>query len=136
MCLLLLLFGLQLGSTVRQESLTWDEGDHIFAGYMSWKTHDFGLNPEHPPLMKLLSTVPLLGLPLKVPTLQHRFFKDEAYYDGRELLFGNAPDYSAESLTFRVRLAAGIVAILMGLLVFVAAREMFGTGAAFVALML
>jgi Dolichyl-phosphate-mannose-protein mannosyltransferase len=135
-CLLLVLFGLQLGSTVRQESLTWDEGDHIFAGYMSWKTHDFGLNPEHPPLMKLLSTVPLLGLPLKVPTLQHRFFKDEAYYDGRELLFGNAPEYSAESLTLRVRLAAGIVAILMGLLVFVAAREMFGVGAAFVALVL
>jgi Dolichyl-phosphate-mannose-protein mannosyltransferase len=135
-CLLLLLFGLQLASTVRQESLTWDEGDHIFAGYMSWKTHDFGLNPEHPPLMKLLATVPLLQLPLKVPALQHRFFKDESYYDGRELLFGNAPEYSAESLTFRVRMAAGIVAILMGLLVFVAAREMFGVGAAFVALVL
>ncbi len=135
-CLLLLLFGLQLASTVRQESLTWDEGDHIFAGYMSWKTRDFGLNPEHPPLMKMLATVPLLRLPLKVPELQHRFFKDEAYYDGRELLFGNAPEYSAESLTFRVRMAAGIVAILVGLLVFVAAREMFGIGAAFVALVL
>jgi len=34
-CLLLLVFGLQLASTVRQESLSWDEGDHIFAGYMS-----------------------------------------------------------------------------------------------------
>ena len=135
-CLLLLLFGLQLAFTVRQESLTWDEGDHIFAGYMSWKTHDFGLNPEHPPLMKLLATMPLLRLPLKVPELQHRFFKEEAYYDGRELLFGNAPEYSAESLTFWVRLAAGMVAILLGLLVFVAAREMFGVGAAFVALVL
>jgi hypothetical protein len=34
-CLLLLIFGLQLALTVKQESLTWDEGDHIFAGYMS-----------------------------------------------------------------------------------------------------
>ncbi len=135
-CLILLLFGLQLAFTVRQESLTWDEGDHIFAGYMSWKTHDFGLNPEHPPLMKLLGTFPLLRLPLKVPALQHRYFKDEAYNDGRELLFGNAPNYSAESLTFQVRLAAGLVAILLGLLVFMATREMFGTGAAFVALLL
>jgi hypothetical protein len=133
---LLVLFALQLVSTVRQESLTWDEGDHIFAGYMSWKTHDFGLNPEHPPLMKMLGTAPLMWLALKVPPLQHRFFKDEAYMDGRELLFGNSPRYSAESLTLRVRLAAGIVAILMALLVFVAAREMFGTGAAFVALVL
>jgi hypothetical protein len=136
MCLLLLLFGWQLVSTVRQESLTWDEGDHIFAGYMSWKTHDFGLNPEHPPLMKMLGTAPLLNLPLKVPALQHRFFKDESYSDGRELLFGNAPEFSAESLTLRVRMAAGLVAILMGLLVFAAAREMFGVGAAFVALLL
>ncbi len=81
---------------MQQESLTWDEGDHIYAGYMSWKTHDFGLNPEHPPLMKMLGTVPLLGLPLKVPPLQRRFFKDEAYLGGRDLLFGNSPEYSAE----------------------------------------
>jgi len=45
---LLLLFALEVITTVRQESLTWDEGDHIFAGYMSWKTHDYGLNPEPP----------------------------------------------------------------------------------------
>jgi hypothetical protein len=133
-CLLLLVFGLQLALTVRQESLTWDEGDHIFAGYESWKTHDYGLNPEHPPLMKMLATVPLLGLPLKVPVLQHRFFKEEAYMSGKALLFGNAPQYSAETLTFRVRLAAGIVAILLGLLVFLATQEMFGVWAAFVAL--
>jgi 4-amino-4-deoxy-L-arabinose transferase-like glycosyltransferase len=134
--LLLSLFGLQLASTVKQESLTWDEGDHIFAGYMSWKTHDHGLNPEHPPLMKMLATVPLLGLPLQVPVLQHRFFKGEAYLDGRDLLFGNEPEYSAESLTFRVRMAAGVVAILLGLLVFLTAWEMFGLGAGFVGLIL
>jgi len=135
-CLLLVVFGLQLALTVRQESLTWDEGDHIFAGYMSWKTHDYGLNPEHPPLMKMLATVPLLKLPLKVPELQHRFFKTESYMDGKALLFGNEPAYSAPSLTFRVRMAAGIVAILLGLLVFLGAQEMFGTAAAFVALIL
>jgi hypothetical protein len=28
-CLLLFIFGLQIASTVHQESLTWDEGDHI-----------------------------------------------------------------------------------------------------------
>jgi hypothetical protein len=131
---LLAIFGLQLVLTVRQESLTWDEGDHIFAGYMSWKTHDYGLNPEHPPLMKMLATVPLLGLPLKVPALQNRFFKAEAYLDGKAMLFGNAPQYSAETLTFRVRLAAGLIAMLLGLLVFLAAREMFGLGAGFLAL--
>src|SRR6185436_20095015 len=43
--LLLLVLEGQLLYSVRQESLTWDEGDHIFAGYMSLKHHDFGLNP-------------------------------------------------------------------------------------------
>ncbi|HEX7158593.1 MAG TPA: glycosyltransferase family 39 protein, partial [Edaphobacter sp.] len=131
--LLLLIFAVQVVSVVRQESLTWDEGDHIFAGYMSWKTHDFGLNPEHPPLMKSLATIPLLRLPLKVPADQHRPFKDEAYFDGRDLLFGNAP-YSAESLTFRVRMAAGVVALLLAVVVFLAASEMFGAGAGLLAL--
>src|ERR1700757_4667284 len=84
---LLLVFAAQVASVVRQESLTWDEGDHIFAGYMSWKTHDFGFNPEHPPLMKSLATIPLLGLALRVPPDQHRHFKDEAYLDGRDMLF-------------------------------------------------
>lgn len=135
-CLLLLVFGLQLAFTVHQESLTWDEGDHIFAGYMAWKTHDHGLNPEHPPLVKMLSTVPLLGLGLKVPPLQHRFFKTEAYMDGRDMLFGNAPRYSAESLTFRVRLMSGTLAILLALLVFLTTQEMFGVGAGFVALVM
>lgn len=134
-CLLLLVFGLQIALTVHQESLTWDEGDHIFAGYMMWKTHDYGLNPEHPPLMKLLGTLPLLGLPLHVPADQHRYFKTEAYMDGREMLFANGPEY-AKMLTFRVRMATGILAILLGLLVFLAAYEMFGVGAAFVALVL
>jgi hypothetical protein len=122
--------------TIRQESLTWDEGDHIFAGYMSWKTHDYGLNPEHPPLVKLLATIPLLRLPLRVPPDQHRFFKGEAYFDGRDLLFGNGPEYSAETLTFRVRMFAGVIALLLGVVVFMASREMFGAGAGFLSLAL
>jgi hypothetical protein len=131
--LLIFVFVLQFVSLIRQESLTWDEGDHIFSGYMSWKTHDFGYNPEHPPLMKSLATIPLLWLPLKVPVDQHRFFKTEAYLDGRDMLFGNPP-YSGESLTFRVRMATAIVSVLLALLVFFAAREMFGLGAGFLAL--
>ena len=123
-------------STIQQQSLTWDEGDHIFAGYESWKTKDFGLNPEHPPMVKLLATIPLLGLPLKVPALQGRFFKDEAYYDGRALLFGNAPQYSANTLVFRARLLPGLFTLALALLVFAAGREMFGTRAGLLAMTL
>lgn len=124
--------------TIHGESLTWDEGDHIFAGYMGWKTHDFGLNPEHPPMVKELATLPLLGLPLAVPPLQGRFFKNEAYLDGRELLFRNGPanggHYSAETLTFRVRMPTLIFPLAAALLVLLAGWEMFSPAAGLFAL--
>jgi 4-amino-4-deoxy-L-arabinose transferase-like glycosyltransferase len=134
--LLLLIFAAQMVVAVRGQSLTWDEDDHIFAGYMSWKTADFGLNPEHPPLVKLLATIPLLPLDLRVPKLQGRYFKEEAYLSGRDFLFGNAPQYSSETLVFRVRMAAMILTLLMAVLVFLAGQEMFGTGAGLLALLL
>lgn len=57
----------QLNLTARRNSITWDEDDHVYAGYMSWKHADFGLNPEHPPQVKLLAALPLLELPLPMP---------------------------------------------------------------------
>ena len=137
---LMLVMVAEIVHTIRGESLTWDEGDHIFAGYESWKTHDYGLNPEHPPMVKMLATIPLLGLPLKVPALQGRFFKTEAYMDGRELLFRNGPAdggrYSAETLTFRVRIFTIVFPIAAALLVFFAGKEMFSTTAGLIALTL
>jgi len=50
----------QLALSVRQQSITWDEDDHLYAGYMSWKTGTLGLNPEHPPMVKLLAAIPIL----------------------------------------------------------------------------
>jgi dolichyl-phosphate-mannose--protein O-mannosyl transferase len=129
---LLLILGAQLVLTVRQQSQTWDEADHIFAGYLSWKTGDFGLNPEHPPLAKLLATMPLLPIPLALPELQNRDFKEEAFLSGKDFLYRN----DADSILIRVRLAAAILTLLCALLVFAGTKEMFGTGAAFVALTL
>ena len=129
---LLAILATQLALSVRQESLSWDEGDHIYAGYMSWKRGDFGLNPEHPPLVKLVATVPLLSMALREPELQNRYFKTESYFDGRDLIFGN----DASKIIFRARMAAALFTLLLALLVFLATREMFGTGAAFIALTL
>ncbi len=138
--LLLLVMVGEVVHAVRGESLTWDEGDHIFAGYESWKAFDFGLNPEHPPLVKLVATLPLLGLELKVPRLQGRFFKTESYMDGRELLYRNGPvdggRYAAQTLILRVRMFAMVFTVMAALLVFLAGLEMFGTTAGLLALTL
>ncbi|MFY9728647.1 MAG: glycosyltransferase family 39 protein [Bryobacteraceae bacterium] len=130
-CLLAILVT-QMALSIRQESLTWDEDDHILAGYMSWKTGDFGLNPEHPPLVKLLATIPILNMPLHVPKLQGRNFKIEAFLDGKEFLSKN----DADTILFRVRMAASLLTVLMVLLVFLAATEMFSLTAGFIALAL
>jgi hypothetical protein len=124
----------QVIAIVHRESLTWDEDDHMFAGYMMWHTGDYGLNPEHPPLVKLLATLPLLGDKLWLPPIQNREFKSEAYLDGREWLARN--DGSSQKMVFRMRLAAGLLTLGLSLVVFFATREWFGTPAALVALTL
>jgi 4-amino-4-deoxy-L-arabinose transferase-like glycosyltransferase len=129
---LLLILEFQLLYSVKRESLSFDEGDHIFSGYMSLKHQDFGLNPEHPPLVKMIAALPLLGMHLHEPQLQNRYFKDEAYLSGRDFIFQN--DY--EKVIFRARRNASFFALLAALLAFLLAREMFGTGAGFLALVL
>jgi dolichyl-phosphate-mannose--protein O-mannosyl transferase len=131
-CLLLIVLSLQLFFSVRRESQTWDEANHIFTGYRSWTDGDFGLNPERPPLVKLLATAPLLSLPLKAPALQERFFKEDAFLRGKEFLYQN----DADEILARTRTTAAILTLLTALVVFFGTREMFGTGAAFIALTL
>ncbi len=149
---MLVAMAVQIAAAVHGQSPTWDEGDHLFSGFMSLRTGDFGLNPEHPPMAKMVGALPLVGLDLKLPKLQDRFFKTEAYDDGRRFLFGNAPPqsmteplrmsmpagqgYTAQQLIFRARLAMLVFPLCMALLVFLAAREMFGEAAALLALFL
>ncbi|HVZ17827.1 MAG TPA: glycosyltransferase family 39 protein, partial [Terriglobales bacterium] len=130
--ILLATLWLQLAFSVHRNSITWDEDDHIYAGYMSLKDADFGLNPEHPPLVKMVAAVPLLNMHLKMPILQNRFFKTEAFLGGKEFIFKN--DFA--NMIFHARLAASVFTIMLALLVFLAAKEMFGTWAGFIALAL
>jgi 4-amino-4-deoxy-L-arabinose transferase-like glycosyltransferase len=119
---------------VHGESLTFDEGDHIFAGYMMWHSGDYGLNPEHPPLVKLVATLPLLQEKLWVPPLQQRMFKTEAYRDGRDFLERN--DGPKHRLLFRMRLAAGVFAVGLSVMVFLMGSQFFGQSAGLLALLL
>ncbi|HEU4434224.1 MAG TPA: glycosyltransferase family 39 protein [Pyrinomonadaceae bacterium] len=129
---LLIVLSLQLFFSTRRESQTWDEANHIFTGHRMWTHADYGLNPEHPPLVKLLTTVPLLRLNLTSPVLEERFFKEDAFLRGKEFLYQNDPD----KILGRTRTVAAVLSLLTALVVFFGTREMFGTGAAFIALIL
>ncbi len=101
-------------------------------GYRSWTHADFGLNPEHPPLLKLLATTPLLWSQPKSPALEERYFKEDAFLRGKEFLYQNDPD----KILARTRTVAASLTLLAALVVFFGTREMFGRGAAFIALTL
>lgn len=118
--------------SVRQNSQTFDESAHIYSGYSYWKRGDFGINPEHPPLVKLEAALPLLptGLPDPPPLPIH--FRAVSAIGGGKFLYSN----DADSLLFRARAAASIFTLALALLVFLAGYEMFGLGAGSIALAL
>lgn len=118
--------------TIHRESLTFDEEDHMYAGYRMWTAADYGLNPEHPPLVKLLAAVPILGQKLWTPPLMGIFFKGEAMAGGMQWLAHN--DDVTRRIIFRMRLATILLAVALSLLIFIATREWFGENAAFIAL--
>jgi hypothetical protein len=140
MWLLLLVLIAEVGLSTRRESPSWDEGDHIYSGYMNWKNREYSLNPEHPPLVKLIATLPLLPLHLKIAPREGRYFKSEAYFGGRELLFRNDPkyggQYSADTLLFRIHMTVLVFAAALAVLLFLAGSEMFGSAAGLIAMAL
>jgi hypothetical protein len=131
-----ILFGAFAGQLVChavRTSATVDEPDHILAGHRHWQCGDFGINPEHPPLLKLLAAAPLNFMELTEPPwecgskLTSTF---EAFSYGSSFLVDNGVD----NLVISTRLAASLMSVLLALLVFFAAWEMFGRWEAVTAL--
>lgn len=119
---LLAILAFSLFASVRQESQTWDEATHIFAGFEYWKHGDFGRNPEHPPLAKLLATLPLLSMHLKEPAaIPIPFFKVQDFLGGTQFLYSA----DADAILMRCRMMVALFSLGLGVLVFFAAEKMF-----------
>jgi hypothetical protein len=128
--LLALFVGLMIGS-VHQQSQTFDEPNHLFAGFEYWKHGDFGRNPEHPPLVKLLAAIPLLSMGLKEPPpIPIPFFKAQDAVNGGQLVYSG----DADAILFRGRLVVALFSFALAVMVFFAAREMFNPLAGVLAL--
>jgi len=129
---LLAIIFVQLVLLARANSATWDEPDHIYSAYMQATRQDFGLNPEHPPLIKYIGALPLLKMQFKTPPMEDRPYRLQEAIGGREFLYSN----DANDILFRVRLATSVITILLALAVYLAAQELFGAGAGLIALAL
>jgi len=122
----------ELVLSARRQSQTWDEAYHMLAGYRYWQARDYGINPEHPPLVKLLAAIPLVVAGPRVPAVPKGTSKFEGFVDARKFLYSN----DADVLLFRSRMVAALLSVLLALLVFKATEEFFGTAPAFLALAL
>jgi 4-amino-4-deoxy-L-arabinose transferase-like glycosyltransferase len=130
---LLAIMAILLVTSVRQQSQTFDESTHLFAGFEYWKHADFGRNPEHPPLVKLLASLPLLPMGLhEPPAIPIPFFKAQDFINGTQLLY----TADADAILLRGRLIIALFTLALGLLVFLATKEIFGPLAAILALFL
>jgi Dolichyl-phosphate-mannose-protein mannosyltransferase len=127
-------FAFQLIFHAVRTSATFDEPAHTVAGHQYWRCGDFGINPEHPPLLKLLATASLnfrASLNESRADCGTRLVpKAEADGLGGEFLTGNGVD----SILIPARLSVGLLSLLLAVLVFTATREMFGKWEAVVAL--
>ena len=127
--LLLGVFLMQLALSIRHQSQTYDEGFHLVAGYRYWQCGDFGINSEHPPLMKWVAAAPLWfghdpapdGVCGKEPTT-----KDHGYALAVGYLFGQVRN--GDALLYRGRMAESLFALVLGVACFLFARELFGPG--------
>jgi hypothetical protein len=132
--LLLAVMFLQAVLSMRLLSATFDETTHLPSGYSYLATGDFRLNPQHPPLIKLLAAIPLLPLRpemnLDDPAWSGKPTDEWSF--GYRFLYGN----DADRLLFWGRQPNVLLSLLLAFYVFRWARELFGNAAGLTALFL
>jgi len=135
---LLLLFMLVVAVlSMQDESAIMDEVAHIPAGYSYLTQRDMRLNPEHPPLLKDLSAVPLLfikdiNFPDQLDSWQN---KVNGQWDfGFNFLYNSNND--ADKVIFWSRTSMLLILLLLGIYIFRWTKELFGSKTGLFALFL
>ncbi len=121
-----------------QESAIFDEKAHIPAAYSYVRAGDMRLNPEHPPLLKDLAGLPLLFLPVTFPfeTSQWKTGINEQWTLGDLFINCTNPEVACndtEAILFWSRLPIILIALLLGLSLFLWGRALGGTLAGLIA---
>jgi hypothetical protein len=119
---ILVAFCLQALLAIPKLSATTDEPVHLAAGYSYWQTRDFRMNPEHPPLAKLIAAFPLLFIHPKLDTTRDVWKTADEYQFGFNFLYEN----DADRLLFWSRAMMTALAAVGLIVTFLWARDMFG----------
>ena len=108
----------------RNESATVDEPQHLVAGYAMLRAHDYRIDPEHPPFLRMWAALPLLAMrEIKLDTNSPYWHTADQWRFCHQFLF---QDNDADRLLFRARFMVALLGVLLGVLVFAWARQLFG----------
>lgn len=126
--LLIAIFLITTTVSMSLEGMTTDELPHLAAGFSYWKTFDFRLNPEHPPLVKLLAASPLLLTDLELPEDWESLI--DAHLVGQQTFYNEDIYWTF----FMARIPVILLGGLLGIMIYLLAKDMFGQKAALVSL--
>lgn len=123
--------------SLRQESAIMDEVAHIPAGYSYLTQRDYRLNPEHPPLLKDLSAVPLLfmkgiNFPSQLSSWQNGV--NNQWDFGFNFLYNS--NNNADKIIFWSRLPMLLLLILLGFFIYKWTKKLYGPWIAVIAIAL
>lgn len=128
---LLLVMAANLLSVIARKSITIDETSAIPSGYYYLTEGAFDINSEHPPLPKMLAALPLLFLNVERPPL---VVVPGDIYSQRTVMtaerFWKANHAHFREIFFWARVPIVVITILLGGLIFLYARRLFGPRAA------
>jgi len=127
-------FVVQTVLSMRLLSASSDETSHLPAGYTYLETGDLRLNPQHPPLAKLLAALPLVPLSPRLDLSQPSWTATppDEWNFGRHFLYTN----DADRILFWGRLPIVGLGLLLGIYTWLWARDLFGEEAGAMAAML
>ncbi|MEX0869902.1 MAG: glycosyltransferase family 39 protein [Candidatus Spechtbacterales bacterium] len=133
--LLTLMAGLMLFQAANNTTIV-DESAHIVSGYTYWTERDYRLNPEHPPLIKMIAGAGLLFQGMEAPTDRTSWTEEVngQWTAGDEFLHWETND--PELVMFRSRIGPIIITLLLGVLIFVWTKKLYGDIAGLMALFL
>jgi hypothetical protein len=136
--LMLTVMALQMLFVISHKSITCDEIVMIPSGYYHVAAQNFELINDHPPVSKILAAIPLLFLQpeeIKPEQIVGAPGSTEERMEHMRWFWDNNPD-KFQSLSFWPRVFMIGLTVALGLLIFRFARDLFGTFAAVLAVML
>ena len=124
--LIVIISGALMFSSSQQESAIMDELAHIPAGYSYVKIFDSRLNPEHPPLVKILAGLPLAFQNLKFPTESYAWNNEvnSQWTLGTQFLYESGND--ADKIIQTARIGPTILTLILIVLIYLWSMELSG----------